>query len=213
MTRACPFGRRRASGSRYRPALRRTRSGARAAGIPAAVTNSGRAEDPCRTGTAWVAVRNRTWPSRSPRCRTRRAGARPGRGCPAVQAGAAGHQQARPAQLARGPGAAAAARAGRAVRTCRTAAGDYRGVRPALCATPTSAASTAAARRAGPEVVHVDGCAHAAVRAGLVKAGRVKARQAKRGRTAAAKVRASGAANSAPAPLRSVSSCRAWRLR
>ena len=28
-------------------------------GIPAAVTNSGRAEDPRTTGTAWVAVRNR----------------------------------------------------------------------------------------------------------------------------------------------------------
>ena len=51
--------RRRASGSRYRPAMSRTRSAASAAVIPAAVTNSGHAEDPRRTGTAWVAVRNR----------------------------------------------------------------------------------------------------------------------------------------------------------
>jgi hypothetical protein len=33
--------------------------GPAAAGIPAAVTNSGLTEDPRRTGTAWVAVRNR----------------------------------------------------------------------------------------------------------------------------------------------------------
>ena len=39
--------------------MRRTRSAASAAGIPAAVTNSGRAEDPRMTSTAWVAVRNR----------------------------------------------------------------------------------------------------------------------------------------------------------
>ena len=39
--------------------MRRTRSAASARGIPAAVTNSGRTEDPRRTGTAWVAVRNR----------------------------------------------------------------------------------------------------------------------------------------------------------
>jgi hypothetical protein len=37
----------------------RTRSGASPAGIPAAVTKSGRAEDPRTTGMAWVAVRNR----------------------------------------------------------------------------------------------------------------------------------------------------------
>jgi hypothetical protein len=47
------------SGSRYRPAMRRTRSAASAAGIPEEVTNSGRPEDPRTTGTAWVAVRNR----------------------------------------------------------------------------------------------------------------------------------------------------------
>ena len=39
--------------------MRRTRSAASAAGIPAAVTNNGRTEDPRTTGTAWVAVRNR----------------------------------------------------------------------------------------------------------------------------------------------------------
>ena len=38
--------RRRASGSRYRPVMCRTRSAASAAGIPAAVTNNGRAEEP-----------------------------------------------------------------------------------------------------------------------------------------------------------------------
>jgi hypothetical protein len=57
--RARVSARRRASGSRYRPAMSRTRSAASVAGIPAAVTNSGRAEDPRTTGTAWVAVRNR----------------------------------------------------------------------------------------------------------------------------------------------------------
>ena len=51
--------RRSASGSRYRPGMCWTSSAASAAGIPAAVTNSGRAEDPRGTGTAWVAVRNR----------------------------------------------------------------------------------------------------------------------------------------------------------
>jgi len=39
--------------------MRRTRSAASTAGIPAAVTNSVRTEDPRTTGTAWVAVRNR----------------------------------------------------------------------------------------------------------------------------------------------------------
>ena len=38
--------------------MRRTRSAASAAGIPAAVTNNGRTEDPRTTGRAWVAVRN-----------------------------------------------------------------------------------------------------------------------------------------------------------
>jgi hypothetical protein len=50
--------RRRASGSRQRPAMRRTRSAASALGIPAAVTYNGRTEDLGTTGTAWVAVRN-----------------------------------------------------------------------------------------------------------------------------------------------------------
>ena len=57
--RARVSARRKASGSRYRAAMRRTRSAASAAGIPAAVTNSGRTEDPRTTGTAWVAARNR----------------------------------------------------------------------------------------------------------------------------------------------------------
>jgi hypothetical protein len=57
--RARVSARRSASGSRYRPAMRRTRSAASTAGIPAAVTNSGRSEDPRTTGSAWVAVRNR----------------------------------------------------------------------------------------------------------------------------------------------------------
>ena len=56
--RARVSARRSASGSRYRPAMRRTRSAASAAGIPAEVTNSRRTEDPRRTGAAWVAVRN-----------------------------------------------------------------------------------------------------------------------------------------------------------
>ena len=56
--RARVSARRSASGSRYRPAMRRTRSAASAGGIPAAVTNNGRAEDPRWTGAAWVTVRN-----------------------------------------------------------------------------------------------------------------------------------------------------------
>ena len=56
--RARVSARRSASGSRYHPAMRRTRSAASTAGIPAAVTNNGRTEDPRTTGTAWVAVRN-----------------------------------------------------------------------------------------------------------------------------------------------------------
>ncbi len=56
--RARVSARRRASRSRYRPAMCRTRFAAPPAGIPAAVTSSGRTEDPRRTGTAWVAVRN-----------------------------------------------------------------------------------------------------------------------------------------------------------
>ena len=48
---------RREAGTR-RP-CHRTRFAAMAAGIPAAVTNKGRAEVPRWTGTAWVAVRNR----------------------------------------------------------------------------------------------------------------------------------------------------------
>ena len=59
LARARVSARRSASGSRYRPAMRRTRSATSAAGIPAAVTNNGRTEDSRRTGTAWVAVRNR----------------------------------------------------------------------------------------------------------------------------------------------------------
>jgi hypothetical protein len=51
--------RRSASGGRYRPAMCQTRSAASAAGIPAAVTNNGPAEDPRTAGTAWVAVWNR----------------------------------------------------------------------------------------------------------------------------------------------------------
>lgn len=51
--------RRSASGSRNRPAIRRTRLAARVGGIPAALTNNGRAELPRRTSTAWLAVRNR----------------------------------------------------------------------------------------------------------------------------------------------------------
>jgi hypothetical protein len=47
---------RRAAGTR--PATRRTSSAASALGIPAAVTNNGRTEDPRMTGTAWIAVRN-----------------------------------------------------------------------------------------------------------------------------------------------------------
>jgi hypothetical protein len=99
--RARVSARRGASGSRYRPAIRRTRSAASAAGIPAAVTNSGRPEDPRTTGTAWVAVRSRD--SATPIT------AMPNSACalraqagPAarVQVGVAiDHQQARPTQI------------------------------------------------------------------------------------------------------------------
>jgi hypothetical protein len=43
--------RRSASGSRHRPVMRPTRLAASAAGIPAAVTNNGRTEDPRLTGS------------------------------------------------------------------------------------------------------------------------------------------------------------------
>jgi hypothetical protein len=45
--------RRSASSGRYRPAMCHTRSAEYAAGIPAAVTDNGRTEDPRTTGTAW----------------------------------------------------------------------------------------------------------------------------------------------------------------
>jgi len=81
--------------------MRRTRSAAPPAGIPAAVTNSGRTEDPRRTGTAWVAVRNLDLatpitgrPKLGVRTRTQ---AGPAAG---VQIGVAiDHQQAQPAQI------------------------------------------------------------------------------------------------------------------
>jgi hypothetical protein len=99
--RARVSARRRASGSRYRPAMCRTRSAASAAGIPAAVTNSGRAEDPRMTGTAWVAVRNRDFGHpyhRDAELGVRmRAQAGPTGG---VQVGVAvDHQRAQPAQI------------------------------------------------------------------------------------------------------------------
>lgn len=59
--RTCPRGvsaRRSAPGRGYRPPRCRTRSAASALGIPAAMTNNGRPEDPRRTGSAWAAVRN-----------------------------------------------------------------------------------------------------------------------------------------------------------
>ena len=74
--RARVSARRSASGSRYRPAMRRTRSAASAAGIPAAVTNSGRLR--IRADRYRVCRRAEPdLPPRSPGCRTRRARARP----------------------------------------------------------------------------------------------------------------------------------------
>ena len=79
--------------------MRRTRSAASALGIPAAVTNSGRTEDPYATGTAWVAVRNRDLATPIT--------GMPNSACACAQAGSAGrvqvgvavdHQQAQPAQ-------------------------------------------------------------------------------------------------------------------
>ena len=56
--RGCQRGAARRAAGAGREAMRRNRSAASAAGIPAAVTNSGRAEDLRMAGTAWVAVRN-----------------------------------------------------------------------------------------------------------------------------------------------------------
>ena len=80
--------------------MRRTRSAASAVGIPAAVTNRGRAEDPRRTGTAWVAVRN--WDLATPMTGMPNSACacapRPPAG--GVQVGVAvDHQQAQPAQV------------------------------------------------------------------------------------------------------------------
>jgi hypothetical protein len=88
-----------ASGSRYRPDMCWTSSAASTAGIPAAVTNSGRAED--RAGPAPRGLRygTGTWPPRSPGCRTRRAQVRPGR-AGRVQVGVpVDDRQAQPAQV------------------------------------------------------------------------------------------------------------------
>src|SRR5215472_3876339 len=52
--RASVSAQRRASGIRNRPAMFWTRSAASVARIPAAVTNTGHAEVPRRTGMAWV---------------------------------------------------------------------------------------------------------------------------------------------------------------
>jgi hypothetical protein len=146
--RARVSARRRASGSRYQPAMRRTRSAASVAGIPAAVTNSGRAEAPRRTGTARVAVRNLDLATPSPGCQTRRVRARPGRaGRPGP-----GRRSRRPrAGPARshlpGPRAAAGARACRTRWAGRAVPWGSTAVRSAsTCAKAASAASTAAAR-------------------------------------------------------------------
>ena len=81
--------------------MRRARSAASGVGIPAAVTNSGRSEDPRRTGTAWVAVRNlnlATPITGMPNPAWARA-PRPGQAA-GVQIGVAiDHQQAQPAQI------------------------------------------------------------------------------------------------------------------
>jgi hypothetical protein len=101
LVRARVSARRSASGSRYRSAMRRTRSAASVLGIPTTVTNSGRAEEPRTTGTAWVAVQNLDlatpitgMPSSACACVPR-----PGQAA-RVQIGvAADHQQAEPAQV------------------------------------------------------------------------------------------------------------------
>ena len=53
------WARRCASGGRFRLAMCQARSAASAAGIPAAVTDNGRIEDPGTTGTARVPVWDR----------------------------------------------------------------------------------------------------------------------------------------------------------
>ena len=98
--RARVSARRSASGSGYRPARRRTRSAASAAGIPAAVTNNGRPEDPRRTGSAWVAVRNLDLAAPITGMPNSACAARPGRAGRGVQVGVAiDHQQAQLAQV------------------------------------------------------------------------------------------------------------------
>ena len=80
--------------------MRRARSAASAPGIPAAVTNNGRTEDPRRTGTAWVGAEPGLG---HPDHRDAELGVRPrAQAVPTarVQVGvAAGHQQAQLAEI------------------------------------------------------------------------------------------------------------------
>ena len=118
------------------------------AGIPAAVTNRGRAEDPPRTGTAWMAVRNLDlatpitgMPNSACACAPRPAGCRdPDRRSRRPPAGPA--RSGRP-----GPRAAAGARAGRTLPGRQGATEGTTAVRSAsTCAKAALAARTAAAR-------------------------------------------------------------------
>ena len=133
---ATVLARRSASGGRYRPAMRRTRSAESAAGIPAAVTNGGRSEHPRTTGTAWVAVRNRDLATPVTGCRTWRAHAHAGRAGPAwVQVGVA-PAASRPSPLrSSGTARSGGTRGTAAVRSAST------------CVKAASAARTAAAGR------------------------------------------------------------------
>ena len=165
--RARASARRRASGSRLRPAMRRTRSAASALGIPAAVTNNGRTEDPRTTGTAWVAVRNLDLATPITGMPNSACACHPGRVGRRVQIGIAiDHQQAQTAQavqdraqrrefarveLARPVGPYPGYHRGSLGHYVRESGiGGQHGSRPGA---------------AGPQVVHVHGGAHAELRA------------------------------------------------
>jgi hypothetical protein len=128
--------------------MRRTRSAASAAGIPAAVTDSGRTEEPRRTGVAWVAVQNRDLANPDHRdaglCVCMRAQAGP---AGVVRIGIAiGHQQAQLAQAVRD---CAQRRELAQVELARPAGrypGYHRGAFGQHVRETASAASTAAAR-------------------------------------------------------------------
>jgi hypothetical protein len=141
---------------------------ASAAGIPAAVTNSERPEDPRTTGTAWVAVRNldlATPITGMPNSAYARA-PRPGR--PAVEISVTiDHQQAHhPAQIIQDRAQRRQLAQVELARPVGRYPGDHRGafgqhVREGGIGGQDGCRPGAA----GPEVMHLHGSAHAAVRA------------------------------------------------